>query len=496
LAAIRRDGTVIAATLKKADAPAPFAVDGDRLPATAFLQAALRANAPQVSGAEREPLLGRGPVILVSAPVHTADGATWGLVLAAFDPARVTGLRTAFSNKRAGGLLITDAQLNVLLAAPSVDPDARWQGIRKAMAAASPDGKSLYFTQRTADGAAQDFIGAQATAGEGLRAVRFIPASALEAARLQEYGVALGWLLAALIMSVCLAVGLAGSVSGPLSALDMAVRQFDPELDHQVPRPPANAPREVLVVFEHLATVHERLRESYGQLRQSLRQGERLRTELIHVIENREQEIEGRTVQLKQANTTLNRLSRTDALTGVANRRGFTEFLERAWRMGLRDQRPLSVLMIDIDHFKPYNDTYGHPQGDLCLKAVAEAICNVVGRASDVVARYGGEEFVVVLGDTPLEGGLRVAEHIRAAVQSLAIPHRGAPELGIVTVSVGVSSTLPARGARSDSCLTAADRAMYAAKEQGRNQVGYSAAAHTGLFQSLCLPNDPAGKPS
>jgi diguanylate cyclase (GGDEF)-like protein len=346
------------------------------------------------------------------------------------------------------------------------------------------------------DGTDEEFIGAAAIAGDGSRVLRYAPTAALRAASRQEYGVALGWLIAALIVSVCLSVALAGSISGPLGALDAAVRQFDPELDRELPKPPAHAPREVIVVFEHLATVTGRLRDSYAQLRQALRKGERLRHELIHVIENREQEIEGRTEQLKQANATLDRLSRSDALTGVANRRGFAEFLDRAWRTGLREQRPLSILMIDIDHFKAYNDAYGHQRGDTCLKAVAEAICHVVGRAGDQVSRYGGEEFVVVLASTPLEGALQVAEQIRAAIQGLAIPHRGAPEHAVVTVTVGVTSTLPTRSAKPDVCLAAADRALYAAKEQGRNRVGYSTAAHTGLFQSLCLPNDPAPRPS
>jgi diguanylate cyclase (GGDEF)-like protein len=493
MAAVRRDGTVVAATFMAGSAPLPFAVTGGRLSATAFLEEALRAPLPRISNAEREPLVGRHRTILISAPVHAPDGTPWGMVLAAFDPARVPGLRAAFREELAGGLVVTDENLEVLLAAPSTGPALKPGDIENAMAG-SPHGESLHFTLRSADGTTEDFIGAQAAAGETLRVMRFAPAHALHGARLQEYGVAMGWLLAALIISVCLAVGLAASISGPLSALDLAVRQFDPELDREPPKAPVNAPREVMVVFEHLATLQERLRQSYAQLRQSFRHGERLRGQLIDVIENRDQEIEGRTQELQQANAALSRLSRSDMLTGVANRRACAEFLERAWRNALREQRPLSLLMIDIDHFTAYNDTYGRAKGDICLKALAEVISGVTCRASDLVARYGGEEFVVVLGNTPLEGALQVAEEIRAAVQELAIPHRGAPRPGILTVSVGVTSTVPSRGSTADSCLTAADRAMSAAKEQGRNQVGYSMAAHTGLFQSLCLPNDPAAK--
>ena len=152
--------------------------------------------------------------------------------------------------------------------------------------------------------------------------------------------------------------------------------------------------------------------------------------------------------------------------------------------------------MIDIDYFKAYNDAYGHQQGDTCIRAVAEAVRHVVGRATDMVARYGGEEFVAVLGNTPLEGALQVGEQIRAAIEGLAIPHRTAPARPVVTVSVGVTSTLPTRGSKPETSLVAADRALYAAKEQGRNCVGYSSASRTGLFQSLCLPNEPGRRPS
>ena len=413
------------------------------------------------------------------------------------DPASMSAVQDVLGKKPVGGLLITDKDRRVVLQRPAVAGGSEPDAVRNAVLGVTwRGGKPMAFVVRSADGVEQDYVGAAATTGDGWQIVRYAPLSALQSAWLQEYGVALGWLLAALIVSFCLAVALAGSISGPLSALDAAVRRFDPELDREPPTPPANAPREVIVVFEHLSAVARRLRHSYGQLRESLRQGERLRSELIQVIENHAQEIKGRTAELKEANEALDRLNRIDPTTGVANRRGFREFLDRAWRTALRDQQPLSILVIDIDHFNAYNDSYGHEQGDTCIKAVADALCHVVCRASDMVARYGGEEFVAVLGNTPLEGALQVGEQIRAVVQALAIPHRGAPDEPVVTVSVGVTSTLPARGTKSDTCLAAADRALDAAKEQGRNRVGYSTAARTGLFQSLCLPNDPAPKAS
>lgn len=350
--------------------------------------------------------------------------------------------------------------------------------------------------EASAQVAAEAVARSVAAAPPGATAAAGAPAPDVGALRLREYGVAAGWLLAALVVAVVLANAVAGAVAEPLAALDRAVRELDPELQREPARAPRGAPREVAVVFEHLAGLTQRLRESIGQLQDSLRSGERLRSELVRVIETREQEIAGRTQQLKIANESLDRLSRLDALTGVANRRGLAEQLDRAWRAALRDQQPLSVLMIDIDHFKAYNDSYGHQQGDSCIKAVATSIRHVAGRANDVVARYGGEEFVAILGDTPLEGALQVAEQIRAAVESMNVPHLAAPGRAVVTVSVGVTSVVPTRGSRPDAALLAADRALYAAKEQGRNRVGYSSAARTGIYKALSLPGDPAGRPS
>ncbi len=214
------------------------------------------------------------------------------------------------------------------------------------------------------------------------------------------------------------------------------------------------------------------------------------------MIANREKEIEKRTEELQQATETLQRLTRMDSLTGIANRRWFAEFLDQNWRNCMRDGKPISLLIIDIDDFKAYNDSYGHQKGDACLRLVAESIKRVVGRASDLVSRFGGEEFVVVLSDTPLDGALKVGEKIRVAIEALAIPHRKATRYGIVTVSVGVSSTVPERQMTPETFLVAADRAMYAAKHDGKNHVAYSTPAQTGLFQSLCVTGDMVSRPS
>ena len=330
----------------------------------------------------------------------------------------------------------------------------------------------------------------------GWRIYLMQPLEGLERAMISEYQVALAWLGGALIISICLALAMVTGISGPLESLDRSLREFDLNEPQKRPEAPAAAPLEVRSIFEHLGDLEERMRATYNWLRKALVQGEKLRGELIYVISNREKEIETRTEELKVANAALERLSREDSLTGLANRRWFAQFLAQTWRSALRDNKAISILLIDIDDFKPYNDTYGHQKGDDCLKLVAQAIHRTVGRASDLVSRYGGEEFVVVLGDTPLEGALQIAEQIRAAVESLGIPHKAAKYHQHVTLSIGVTSTLPTHDTQPETILIAADRAMYNAKRDGKNRVAYSTAARTGTYQSLIVTSDTPTRPS
>lgn len=163
-------------------------------------------------------------------------------------------------------------------------------------------------------------------------------------------------------------------------------------------------------------------------------------------------------------------LASQDELTGAANRRHFNDLLRQEWSRGLRENAPLALLMADIDHFKSFNDTYGHPLGDLCLHQVAEAMRSALRRPGDVLARYGGEEFAVLLPNTPAGGAMAVAEAVVAQVAELAMPHTGAPD-GVVTISVGVAAVVPTAAAGPGGLLQAADRALYDAKRNGRNQV-------------------------
>ena len=184
-------------------------------------------------------------------------------------------------------------------------------------------------------------------------------------------------------------------------------------------------------------------------------------------------DISGRKAAEEELNKALNVAESraiTDAVTGIANRRRLDEYVEKEWERAQLGSSMISVLMIDVDHFKHYNDLYGHLAGDRCLREVTGAIASVVQRPTDFVGRYGGEEFVVVLPDTDLAGAWHVGEKIRRAVELEQIPHEGNPHR-VVTVSIGCASTAPARDQRSIQLLESADAAMYQAKEAGRNCV-------------------------
>jgi diguanylate cyclase (GGDEF)-like protein len=174
--------------------------------------------------------------------------------------------------------------------------------------------------------------------------------------------------------------------------------------------------------------------------------------------------------QLEQANQELQRLAVLDGLTQLANRRCFDEYLNSEWQRLAREQAPLSLILGDIDFFKPYNDTYGHQAGDECLRAVASAIQRTVKRSADLVARYGGEEFAIILPNTMAEGAIQVAEKIRAEVKALAIAHVNSPTSQQITVSLGIASVIPTPESSPATLIAAADTALYQAKAAGRDR--------------------------
>lgn len=183
------------------------------------------------------------------------------------------------------------------------------------------------------------------------------------------------------------------------------------------------------------------------------------------------QTIRRETEKLVELNRTLERLSSSDGLTGIANRRYFDDYLNREWLRGVRNGTGLAVVLLDVDHFKLFNDTYGHQGGDDCLRQVAGTLQSVLKRPTDLAARYGGEEFAAILPQTDEAGALAVAEQIRKAIEDLHIRHASSPVSTWVTVSIGVASFNVCQEGRQDTLLAAADQALYQAKRTGRNQV-------------------------
>ncbi len=195
----------------------------------------------------------------------------------------------------------------------------------------------------------------------------------------------------------------------------------------------------------------------------------RLKSE-IDQRKQHEQELEKIAEQLREANRKLEKLSAMDGLTGLYNRRHFDVTLEKEFQSAMRSQSSLSLLMIDVDKFKGYNDIYGHPAGDSCLKRVAETFETVVSRTNDLVARYGGEEFAVILPQTAQTAAFTLAETLRKQVMKLNIEHTVGIS-NIVTISVGVASRVPNLGSTSAELISQADQALYESKGKGRNCV-------------------------
>ncbi|MEM7016852.1 MAG: diguanylate cyclase [Pseudomonadota bacterium] len=206
------------------------------------------------------------------------------------------------------------------------------------------------------------------------------------------------------------------------------------------------------------------------RLEKTQMQAELLATQ-TQLNERLEEQVAARTQELKQANEALVKLSNEDGLTQLFNRRYFNNALEQEWNRLQRENIPLSLIMCDVDHFKKYNDTYGHQSGDHCLQQVANVIRSKARRPTDTPARYGGEEFAIILPQTTTEGAQELAESIRKGVEQLAIPHENSTTKDIVSVSFGVASVIPDRTGDTAQLIAMADEALYQSKAAGRDQV-------------------------
>lgn len=206
--------------------------------------------------------------------------------------------------------------------------------------------------------------------------------------------------------------------------------------------------------------------------------------DVVHVVRNAQGETESligfmfdiserkkNEQQLLQMQRELERLSYKDGLTGIGNRRHFEMTLEKEWSHAQRERKPLSVIMLDIDYFKQYNDRYGHIDGDDCLRRVGKLLDGAAKRPRDLLARFGGEEFVLVLPETDAEPAWAIAAHCRHLLADAAIPHEGSAVAPVLTVSIGIGTIVPTQDEQPLTFITAIDRALYQAKQQGRNGI-------------------------
>lgn len=206
------------------------------------------------------------------------------------------------------------------------------------------------------------------------------------------------------------------------------------------------------------------------KLAQTLQDLQQVQFQLEEYTHRLEVKVAQRTAALENANRELHRLAIVDDLTLVANRRRFDEYWQQQWQFLAHQQQPISLILIDVDYFKHYNDYYGHQAGDECLWKVAQAISSVLNRPTDLIARYGGEEFAVILPYTSLNGATKVAEAIAAEIYSLNIPHHQSKVSDRVTLSLGIACIVPQLELSPKTAIAFADKALYQAKSQGRDR--------------------------
>ena len=218
----------------------------------------------------------------------------------------------------------------------------------------------------------------------------------------------------------------------------------------------------------YCATRPVRRRELAGRIREAVRRKRNANTQ----VDIRERKLSDTIAILQREKQDLERLVCVDALTGIANRRHTMDLLTAEWRRSVREQRPLAIIMIDLDFFHAYNERYGHPGGDACLQRVADAMVRALRRPSDYLGRYGGEEFMAVLPNTDSIGAKIVAERLRAAVEALALPHEGSQCSPHVTITVGFAAIRVLPDDVMERLIAAADASLLEAKRGGRNRVG------------------------
>lgn len=417
----------------------------------------------RVAWFERRPYLsdvfmGRGlwsePVVALSAPILDGGGEPIGVLQATLNldviqrrlGALVDRQRLGLLLDRSGQVVFASAELGLK---PGVASETRLRRTLDALSGAQEPGIVTI-------GAVRYFAMVESTEF-GWTAVALLPEPALDSALWQGLRLALPVLLLSLL-GVWMAAHYGGAwLTRPVLQLSRAIRRLQPgqavEADEVLAQP---LPRELQPIAREVAALWRREREAFAQLDAASRE--------------REHEIERRTSALRRAVAALRDESRTDSLTGVGNYRAYRQSIEECWQRIAGTREAMAVLQVDIDHFKQYNDSYGHPAGDLCLRRVADLLQTVARECGAQLARSGGEEFAMVVAGCPIERFIAIARELLARIEALDLPHARAPS-GRVTLSAGLAWGWWQPGTGPEDIVSAADRALYVAKNAGRNRL-------------------------
>ncbi len=466
-------GDIIAASSRLEGVLAPFeALSGLSVADREYFTVPMANGFPFVSQAFRGRGFGADPIVAISASLRDQDGNRVGVVEGSLNLSAFDEIDREHPHIDGANIIILDKDDEVIYASPEAklvfledlstdDLVISAHGLRQGVA--------YDYDDRSVD-VGRNHMAAYATTSLGWRVFVRVPTYPIAQQMLADYRMGLMLLFVTAAISLLMAGALTRRFRGALGQVDDAIESFSVDSDTGVVVTPQDAPLEFEPVFDHMQARAGELRSAYKRLSNSIEAGEKLRKELTQAIALKDVEIAERTAELEQANEKLSTQSKRDPLTGIANRREFDAFEQRVWNLGAREKMPVAVILIDIDHFKAYNDTLGHQAGDTCLKLVAKALEASANRPLDLVARYGGEEFVAVLGGAAVADAWIVAENMRHAVLELEMVHPRTEE-GLVTVSVGAASVVPTHNEKATSLIKAADDALYRAKASGRNCV-------------------------
>ena len=423
---------------------------------------------------------GRDPIVAISAPLTSPNGEFGGIVEASLDLAAFWDLRRLSLRWSEAETLIVDRDARVIHSSERGMYPVLASIADEPILAAARDAaleESFRFEAIDETGESDYYLAAYGETANDWRVFIKMDADLPEEELASNFRVTALWAIFTALLGVVLATALHRRIGQPLSHLHELVTKFDSEDVDRLLKSDTRRrgiPDEFKRIFIEFRNLRRRLMVAITRQREALRESERLRIELEDVVSERERVIARRTAELERANQLLEREAKIDALTGLPNRRGITEFLDRCWRACQRREEVLSVIMIDVDHFKEYNDTYGHPAGDACLQELATVLERHCRRATDLAGRWGGEEFLIVLCESNAEQARQLAEDLRVAVEKEALNWGPASDSSFrgLTISAGVAASRPTMAMDDiDRVINAADAALYRSKAGGRNLV-------------------------